>query len=437
MDDNELDKLFGYDGGDEGSGADDSEHLQIVDPKDKKPREKKETQEPEGEEPVKEETADGEDAEARDAEANGAEPESSENEEDGADKEESVPDGEEEQAGDAEEGGNAEEVEAEEKSDEEQPKKTRKKKAKVRLNGFGITVILFFVIVVTLVLLFLFLPIFRVREVTVDGNVEMTDEEVLKEVGLKYNAHLMSGVSGNLLDILSLNYGKTEERIRRENPYIADITIAVRIPSEVRITVKERRKIAYISTPDGYIALDRYGTVLEINSGKNKRDVRPVVYGITVESAKLGGKVKVSDENAYRRAIVVLGSILSADNATIGDKFNMFEHTSEVRILPSGFIFLTVYTESGKPVQVKLNKTDKINDKMTQLLFLFNSNAFDQVTIKGTLDMTGDEFIFNANSDSSRNRNIETKAATDNKDGAEGGQSGDQNGDANNGTPAG
>ena len=396
MDDNELDKLFGYDGGDEGSGVDDSEHLQIVDPKEKKPRDKAETQEPESEEPVKEVDADGEAEEALETEGQGSDPESSENEEGEADKEESGPESEEEQSGNAEEGKKAEEEAGDKPSEEESKKAKKKKKAKVRLNGFGISVIVFFVLIVTLVLLFLFLPVFRVREVTIDGNVEMTDEEVLKEVGLKYNAHLMSGVSGNILDILSLNYGKTEERIRRENPYIADITIAVRIPSEVRITVKERRKIAYISTPDGYIALDRYGTVLEINSGKTKHDVRPVVYGITVESAKLGGKVKVSDENAYRRAIVVLGSILSADNATIGDKFNMFEHTTEVRILPSGFIFLTIYTESGKPVQVKLNKTDKINDKMTQLLFLFNSKAFDQITIKGTLDMTGDEYVFNA-----------------------------------------
>ena len=114
------------------------------------------------------------------------------------------------------------------------------------------------------------------------------------------------------------------------------------------------------------------------------------------ESAKLGEKVKVRDENSYKKAIVVLGSILSADNATINDKFNMFEHTTEVRILPSGYIFLTIYTDSGKPVQVKLNMTDKINEKMSWLLYAFNSNAFDQVTIKGTLDMTGDEYIFSS-----------------------------------------
>ncbi len=394
MDDNELDKLFGIGGGDEGSGADGSEHLQIVDSKDKTPSEDVKDEEKGAEETAEEEAESTEEG----SETSEEETEASEEEsEEAGEKEESETEGEEEQPSEKAEGDEAEAGEAEEKPSEEQPKeKKKKRKAKVRLNGFGISVIVLFVLVVTLILLFLFLPIFRVREVTVDGNVEMTDEEVLKEVGLEYNAHLMRGVSGNLWDIVRFNYGKTEERIRRENPYIADITISVRIPSEVRITVKERRKIAYVSTPDGYIALDRYGTVLEINSGKIKQDVRPIVYGISVESAKLGEKVKVRDENSYKKAIVVLGSILSADNATINDKFNMFEHTTEVRILPSGYIFLTIYTDSGKPVQVKLNMTDKINEKMSWLLYAFNSNAFDQVTIKGTLDMTGDEYIFSS-----------------------------------------
>lgn len=394
MDDNELDKLFGIGGGDEGSGADDSEHLQIVDSKDKTPSEDVKDEEKGAEETAEEEAESIEEgSETPEEETEASEKES----EEAGEKEETETEGEEEQPSEKAEGDEAEAGEAEEKPSEEQPKeKKKKRKAKVRLNGFGISVIVLFVLVVTLILLFLFLPIFRVREVTVDGNVEMTDEEVLKEVGLEYNAHLMRGVSGNLWDIVRFNYGKTEERIRRENPYIADITISVRIPSEVRITVKERRKIAYVSTPDGYIALDRYGTVLEINSGKIKQDVRPIVYGISVESAKLGEKVKVRDENSYKKAIVVLGSILSADNATINDKFNMFEHTTEVRILPSGYIFLTIYTDSGKPVQVKLNMTDKINEKMSWLLYAFNSNAFDQVTIKGTLDMTGDEYIFSS-----------------------------------------
>lgn len=402
MDDNELDKLFGFDGDPDSSGSDDPEHLQIVDSKDKKPGTN---------EPAEKASGKKEAAPEGDKKPDGKEEKSgsSEEEDKPAKEEETEEKKESEDSKTAEDG--SEEKSGEEKSEEDKEgsgkpseKKhsedkekapSKPKKRKFRITGFGISVIVFAVLLITMLMLLLFLPAFRVRSVTIEGNVEMTDEEVLKEVGLKYNAHLMSGVSGNLIDILSLNYGKTEERIRQNNAYISDITISIRIPSEVRITVKERRKIAYVSTPDGYIALDRYGTVLELNSGKLKQKVSPIVYGITVESAKLGEKVVVIDENSYKKAILVLGAILNADNATIGDRFNMFEHTKEVRILPSGYIFLTIYTESGKPVQVKLNKTDKINDKMTQLLFLFNSNAFDQITIKGTLDMTNDEYIFN------------------------------------------
>lgn len=387
MDDNELDRLFGYDGGTEGTGADDPEKKQKEEAKEEKAIEGFEVRKASGSDPeAKEEKKEDKDSEAPEKEEEASEDKPEEEEE----KESSG------LSTDAEEkDGGAEEGEKSAGPEKEKEKKPKKKKRRYRLTRAGVLFIILMVLLITVVMLFLFLPAFRVREVTIDGNIELTDEQVLEEVGLRYNAHLMSGVSGNLIDILSFNYGKTEEKIRNENPYIADITISIRIPSEVRITVKERRKIAYVSTPDGFIALDRNGTVLELCSGKNTQTVSPVIYGISVESAKLGERVKVRDENSYKKAIIVLGAILAADNATIGDKFDMFEHTKELRVLPSGYMFLTIYTASGKPVQCKLNKTDKINDYMTRLLYLFNSNAFDQVTVKGTLDMTSDEFIFN------------------------------------------
>ena len=332
MDDNELDRLFGYDGGTEGSGADESEKKQNVEEKKEKAIEGFEVRKAEetkksaaGDEEEKEEEKDS------DPEEKSEDAPAKENE-DGEDKPSS---GSEEGSEEKEDAGADNEEKPSEPVKEEKPKK---KKKRYRLTRAGVLFIVLMVLLITIVMLFLFLPAFRVREVTIDGNVELTDEQVLEEVGLQYNAHLMSGVSGNLIDILSFNYGKTEEKIRNENPYIADITISIRIPSEVRITVKERRKIAYVSTPDGFIALDRNGTVLELNSGKNTQTVSPVIYGISVESAKLGERVKVRDENSYKKAIIVLGAILAADNATIGDDFNMFEHTKEVRVIPSGYI---------------------------------------------------------------------------------------------------
>ena len=267
-------------------------------------------------------------------------------------------------------------------------------KPKVRLSGRGIFAICLAVALIVMVILVLFLPAFRVRNAHIEGNVALSDEEVLNEIGLEYDAHLMSGVSGNIFDILCLNYGKTEERIKRENPYIEDIRISIKLPSTVNVQIKERRKVCYIRTPDGYAALDKDGIVLELSSFDSNKTVRPVICGLNVTSAELGKKVQISNMNDYKKAIIVLGAILAADNASVGGDYQMFENTSEVRILPSGYIFLTIYSPSGHLTQIKLNSTETISDDMAWLLYLFNADAFDKITANGALDMTDEDTIF-------------------------------------------
>lgn len=265
----------------------------------------------------------------------------------------------------------------------------------IPLSGKSVFAIVLALAVVVMVILVMFLPAFRVRNVSVEGNVALSDQEILAAAGLEYDAHLMSGVSGNIFDILKLDYGKTEERIMKENPYIEDIRITIKLPSTVEIKVRERSKICYIRTPDGYAALDKDGIVLELSSFDSGKDVRPVICGLDVKYAELGKPVRIDNFNDYKKAIVVLGAIIAADNASVGGDYSMFEHTSEVRILPSGYIFLTIYSPSGKLIQIKLNSTDSIGDDMAWLLYAFNADAFDRVTVSGALDMTNDEYIFN------------------------------------------
>ncbi len=264
----------------------------------------------------------------------------------------------------------------------------------IPLSGKSIFAIFLAIAVVVMVILFMFLPAFRVRNVTVEGNIALTDQEILAAAGLEYDAHLMSGISGNVFDILKLDYGKTEERIMKENPYIEDIRITIKLPSTVEIKVKERSKICYIRTPDGYAALDKDGIVLELSSFDSGKDVRPVICGLEVKYCELGKPVVINNMNDYKKSIIVLGAILAADNASVGGDYQMFENTSEVRILPSGYIFLTIYSPSGHLIQIKLNGTESIGDKMAWLLYVFNGDGFDKITVDGALDMTGDEYIF-------------------------------------------
>lgn len=404
MDDNELDRLFGNEPEDTASDAGSEE------PKAPEKESSDEAAEAngfvvsqyEGPEDDPDEDEDGEDEENPANEESETEPE--ESEESGEDDEDS----------DDEDQEDEEEESSEESEDDERPiKKSAPRdpranianrnrvpvkqtpnKPKMRLSGRGIFAICLAVAIIVMVILVLFLPAFRVRNAHIEGNVALSDQEVLNEIGLEYDAHLMSGVSGNIFDILCLNYGKTEERIKRENPYIEDIRISIKLPSTVNVQIKERRKVCYIRTPDGYAALDKDGIVLELSSFDANKSVNPVICGLNVTSAELGKKVQISNMNDYKKAIIVLGAILAADNASVGGDYSMFENTSEVRILPSGYIFLTIYSPSGHLTQIKLNSTETISDDMAWLLYLFNADAFDKITANGALDMTDEDTIF-------------------------------------------
>ena len=405
MDDNELDRLFGKDheaeDASEESAAEEESKSSVDELFVKK---------------AYVESAEAESGDPGDDEEEDQEPSVEDKADEEADTEESEkePEEESEETSDAGETENSEEPEEEAKEPEkpeeiesvfvqkEAPKAKKKpapKKEKtlaeaIPLNKKSIAAICIAVALVVMVVLVLFLPAFRVRNAHIEGNVVLTDEEILREVGLEYDAHLMSGISGNIIDILRLDYGKTEERIKKENPYIEDIRITIQLPSTVYIRIKERSKVCYIRTPDGYAALDKDGIVLELCSFDSGVTVNPIICGLNVTSAELGKPVRIENMNDYKKAIIVLGAILAADYASVGGDYSMFENTSEVRILPSGYIFLTIYSPSGHLVQIKLNSLETISDDMAWLLYAFSGDGFDKITVDGALDMTGDDNIF-------------------------------------------
>lgn len=399
MDDNELDRLFGEDHeADDASDEAAEEAVEAVNgealedgPSDESadPSEDKESEETEE---VSEPSDDEEEEEVTDSE------ESDEESEETGEGEKDTSEDPEEEAKESEEPEESLFVQKAAPAPKVQkkpaPKKEKAPKETVSLNKKSIAAICIAAALVVMVVLVLFLPAFRVRNAHIEGNVVLTDEEILREVGLEYDSHLMSGISGNIIDILRLDYGKTEERIKKENPYIEDIRITIQLPSTVYIKIKERSKVCYIRTPDGYAALDKDGIVLELCSFDSGDTVNPIICGLNVTSAELGKPVRIENMNDYKKAIIVLGAILAADYASVGGDYSMFESTSEVRILPSGYIFLTIYSPSGHLVQIKLNSLETISDDMAWLLYAFSGDGFDKITVDGALDMTGDDNIF-------------------------------------------
>ena len=231
MDDNELDRLFG-----EVSEAAQKPENEPSKDKEKEPSDKEAGDSERAEEILRKngfivkqyKESSEEDDEEQEESSEDEETEDSENTEntddaadpEGSDEEDGESSEDEYQEEDTEEG-SAEESDEESDEEEESPSKAKKpkkpkKKPSRRLSKKGITIICLFVLILGLVALIWFLPAFRVRNVHVEGNVSQTDQDILRQLKLEYNSHLMGGVSGNILDVIRLDYGKTEERIKRE-----------------------------------------------------------------------------------------------------------------------------------------------------------------------------------------------------------------------------
>ena len=108
----------------------------------------------------------------------------------------------------------------------------------------------------------------------------------------------------------------------------------------------------------------------------------------------MGKKIVIGDESDYQKALIVLGSLLAADTNNPGGQYSIFENTREVRVLPSGYIFLTIRLPNGHTLQVKIDSLEQISTQTAWLLYVIDSKVFDNGFPSGALDMTGDEYIY-------------------------------------------
>jgi len=236
--------------------------------------------------------------------------------------------------------------------------------------------------VVVLVVLVATLPAFRISNIEVRGNYVLKSDELIAESGINYGSH-----------IFFADYNKAAKIISSSSPYVRGCKVTFTIPSTVIITVDERSKIANVKTPDGYAALDDQGIVLELSSGSPNK-VSPVISGLNITHATVGKKIVIRDESDYQKALIVLGSLLAADMNGNDNEYSIFENTREVRVLPSGYIFLTVRLPNSHTLQVKMDSLENISTHAAWLKYVIDSNVFDNGFPSGALDMTGDEYIY-------------------------------------------
>lgn len=239
------------------------------------------------------------------------------------------------------------------------------------------------VLLITGIVLIFTLDTFKILTINVEGNHVLKSEDLIELSGINTGDH-----------IFFANYTKAARDIKNSSMYVKDCKVSFELPSKVNIKIEERSKICYVKTPDGYAALDDEGTVIELSSFDYEGKIAPVISGLNITHAMLGNKIVIGNESDYQKSLIVLGSLLSADKNNQSRTYSIFENTEEVRVLPSGYIFLTIKLPNGNLLQVKFDSLEKISSQTAWLLYAIDAKVFDKGFQSGSLDMTLEEPVY-------------------------------------------
>ena len=179
---------------------------------------------------------------------------------------------------------------------------------------------------------------YRVQEVSVEGNVHYTDEEI--------RAMVMEGTFGNNSLFLSLKYRDKEIT---GIPFIDTMDVVVISPKKIQINVYEKVLAGCINHMGIYIYFDKDGVVVEMSS-KATEGV-PLVTGLSFEEVLMKHKLPVEDEKIFT-TILNLTKLM--------DKYQV--KTDRINFNKNGNVVL--YFDK---VRVLLGQPDYLEEKIMQL----------------------------------------------------------------------
>lgn len=133
-------------------------------------------------------------------------------------------------------------------------------------------------------------PLFDIKKITVEGNNKITSEEIisLSQININENTY-------------KTNMYKAEQKML-ENPYIRSVKIQRKLPSEVLITVKERKATYMIEYGSGYVYINNQGYILEISS--EKIDV-PIIQGAETGAEEFIPGNRLYTEDLEKMSVVI------------------------------------------------------------------------------------------------------------------------------------
>lgn len=238
-------------------------------------------------------------------------------------------------------------------------------KRKKKIPKWQIVVLVVTTLVTAAVLLFLFG--FQIKEVSVEGNIHYTEEEITDLV-----------MDGFLADnSLALSISK-RETVYEDKPFLSSIQVRMTGRNKVRIRVNEKSVVGYVEYENAYWYFNRDGVVVErcdtpaMTAEERIAKEKSINEGTDSSAAEADTAVKnyVPEVRGFSFEKVVLGEQLKVEDASIFNSLYSINQMMNKNQVPADFVRFDetyhIYLYYGS-VEVRLGQDDHLEEKMTTL----------------------------------------------------------------------
>ncbi len=225
---------------------------------------------------------------------------------------------------------------------------------------FKYVILLFIICIFTA--FFLSSSFFQIKFLIVEGNNNITREEIIKLSSIYYGEN-----------IFRINKRNSMKSIF-QNPYVKMINIKRNLPNRVIIEIIERDIMAYVPYVGSYLNIDEEGMILEINPAIKRTDL-PVVKGLKFETFKVGELLNIENKEQFSTTIQLIKEIKNA---------GMLNLVSEIDISDLSDIKLKI----KEGIKANLGSADNLDYKIS-----FAKSIVEDVkkqNVKGTIEMSYD-----------------------------------------------
>lgn len=204
------------------------------------------------------------------------------------------------------------------------PKKqlTNAEKYKRKMQIRRITALCILVLIVVLCVC-LFTPIFGVSEITVEGNVKLTAEEVIETSGIKAGQN-----------VFRINTKKATAKIK-ESPYVDDVKIERKFPAKIKILLDESTEDIIIDTPMEFIVTTIDGKVLYKTVDVTEVPV-PIVKGIDVTASEVGKNIETKESDSAVKGMAYVGCFYGSEYWSQIDVIDVSDKSNFMMIMRTG-----------------------------------------------------------------------------------------------------